>query len=387
LIDSEERTAPEQLRLLDAGPPVAPPSTPASAGPRRSSTTLTVLVAALVAAIVGTGSALAVGAFDGPEAASSTAGDAPAAAPVGSSSGLSVAEIAADVAPSVAAVEVEAGVGPGPGGVVTGQGSAVIIDEDGLLATNTHVVDGATSVTVVLADGTRYEAEVLGTDPATDLAVLRVDATDLPAATLADGLPDVGATAVAIGSPFGLDGSVTSGVVSALDRSLAGEGGTLTGLIQTDAAINPGNSGGALVDDQGRVIGINTAILSSSGTNGGVGFAVPSPTIRDITEQLIETGSVQRAVLGVAGQDIDPRVAAAYDLDAETGALLVRVEEGSAAAAAGLQPGDLVTGAGGEAVTSMADLAAIVQAHEPGEHLELELQRDGRAVELVVELG
>jgi S1-C subfamily serine protease len=387
LIESEERiVTPEQLRLLDAGPE-ARPGTPAPApASRRPSTLLTVVVAASVAAVVGAGSSVAVRTLDGPAATVAGAPDTDGTGAGGAADGLSAAEIAATVAPSVAAVEVEAGVSPG-GQVVTGQGSAVIIDPDGLLATNTHVIDGASSVTVVLADGNRHDAEVVGTDPTTDLAVLRVDATELPSATLADDLPAVGATAIAIGSPFGLEGSVTSGIVSALDRSLVGEGGALTGLIQTDAAINPGNSGGALVDDQGRVIGINTAILSSSGTNDGVGFAVPAPTIRDITDQLIETGTVSRAVLGVAGQDVDPRVAAAYDLSVETGALLVRVEPGSAAATAGLRPGDLVTGAGGEPVTSMADLATIVQAHEPGEHLELELLREGRTVDLVVELG
>jgi S1-C subfamily serine protease len=386
VIGSEERTTePEQLRFLEVGPGPAP--SPPARGGRRPALLVTVLVAATVSAVVGVGSSLAVRAAGTSDPTTPAAPGADAGSgTTADGEGLSVAAIAASVAPSVAAVEVEAGVGPA-GRVVAGQGSAVVIDAEGLLATNTHVVDGATAVTVVLADGTRHAAEVVGTDPTTDLAVLRVDATDLPAAPLAEDLPAVGSTAVAIGSPFGLDGSVTAGVVSALDRSLGGQRGTLTGLIQTDAAINPGNSGGALVDDAGRVIGINTAILSGSGTNDGIGFAVPAPTVRDITQQLIEHGSVSRAVLGVAGQDVDPRMASSYDLDTDGGALLVRVEEGSAAAAAGLRAGDLITAAGGEPVTTMADLARIVQAHEPGDQLELELVRERRSLELVVDLG
>jgi S1-C subfamily serine protease len=341
-----------------------------------------VLVAAVVAAVVGAGSALAV---------TGAATDADPGLPVDEgviAEGVvadGVTDIAAAVAPSVAAVEIRTGSGPG-GGTVAGQGSAVIIDEDGLLATNAHVVDGAGAITVRLADGSRYEAELVGVDPTSDLAVLAVEASGLPAATLADELPEVGATAVAIGSPFGLEGSVTSGIVSALDRTLTGRGGTLTELIQTDAAINPGNSGGALVDAQGRVIGINTAILSGSGTNDGVGFAVPAPVVRDITEQLIATGTVRRAVLGVAGQDVDPRVAAAYGLDAEAGALLLRVEPGSSAAEAGLEPGDLVTAVDGVAVTSMAELAVAIRERDPGDHLRLEVVRAGETLELTATL-
>jgi S1-C subfamily serine protease len=335
-----------------------------------------VLVAAVVAAVVGAGSALAV---------TGVATDANPGRPV--AEGVvadGVTDIAAAVAPSVAAVEIRTG-GPG-GGTVAGQGSAVIIDEDGLLATNAHVVDGAGAITVRLADGSRYEAELVGVDPTSDLAVLAVEASGLPAATLADELPEVGATAVAIGSPFGLEGSITSGIVSALDRTLTGRGGALTELIQTDAAINPGNSGGALVDAEGRVIGINTAILSGSGTNDGVGFAVPAPVVRDITDQLIATGTVRRAVLGVAGQDVDPRVAAAYGLDEEAGALLLRIEPGSSAAEAGLEPGDLVTAVDGVAITSMAELAVAIRDREPGDQLRLEVVRAGETLELTATL-
>jgi S1-C subfamily serine protease len=354
--------------------PVAPTATRPS-GP---SAIRTIVVASVVAAVVGAGSALAVtgiasGSDPQPPAAADAAHD-------------DVTDIAAAVAPSVAAVEIRTAGGP-RGEVVAGQGSAVIIDEAGLLATNAHVVDGAGAVTVRLADGSRYEAELVGVDPTTDLAVLAVEASGLPAATLADDLPEVGSTAVAIGSPFGLEGSVTAGIVSALDRTLSGRSGTLTGLIQTDAAINPGNSGGALVDARGRVIGINTAILSGSGTNDGVGFAVPAPVVQDITDQLIATGTVQRAVLGVAGQDVDPQVAAAYGLEVGSGALLLRIEPGSSADEAGLEPGDLVTAVDGVAITSMAELAVTVRERAPGDQLRLEVVRDGEELELTATLG
>jgi S1-C subfamily serine protease len=364
----------------DAQGPTAPtaPAEPAAVRPAGPSATRTIVVASLVAAVVGAGSALAVTGI-APGAEPELPAAATAAAPD------DVTDIATAVAPSVAAVEIRAPGGP-RGEAVTGQGSAVIIDEAGLLATNAHVVDGAGAITVRLADGSRYEAELVGVDPTTDLAVLAVDATGLPAATLADDLPAVGATAVAIGSPFGLEGSVTAGIVSALDRTLSGRGGTLTGLIQTDAAINPGNSGGALVDARGRVIGINTAILSGSGTNGGVGFAVPAPVVQDITEQLIATGTVRRAVLGVAGQDVDPQVAAAYGLEAESGALLLRIEPGSSADEAGLEPGDLVTAVDGAAISSMAELAIAIREREPGDELRLEVVRGGETRELTATL-
>jgi S1-C subfamily serine protease len=367
----------EQPVPSDAQGPTAP-AEPAAVRPAGPSATRTIVVASLVAAVVGAGSALAVTGI-APGAEPELPAAATAAAPD------DVTDIATAVAPSVAAVEIRAPGGP-RGEAVTGQGSAVIIDEAGLLATNAHVVDGAGAITVRLADGSRYEAELVGVDPTTDLAVLAVDATGLPAATLADDLPAVGATAVAIGSPFGLEGSVTAGIVSALDRTLSGRGGTLTGLIQTDAAINPGNSGGALVDARGRVIGINTAILSGSGTNGGVGFAVPAPVVQDITEQLIATGTVRRAVLGVAGQDVDPQVAAAYGLEAESGALLLRIEPGSSADDAGLEPGDLVTAVDGAAISSMAELAIAIREREPGDELRLEVVRGGETLELTATL-
>ncbi len=394
-------STPTQLPLPPPapGPDARPPAPPPAAGPpedraggRTDARRLPLIATAVIAALIGgaTGGAVTAMASDEPassdtpamtdgsgDTAQSTSQDA-VTPPAGE--GLSVSQIAEQVGPSVAAVEVGSRAGQG-------QGSAVIIDADGHLVTNNHVVEGAGSITVQLADGSRLDATLVGTDPITDLAVLRVDADGLPAATLSTTTPDIGDAAVAIGSPFGLDGSVSAGVVSALDRSLPAGGASLTGLLQTDAAINPGNSGGALVDDRGEVIGINTAIISRSGTSGGVGFAVPSTVAADVADQLIRTGEVQRAVLGVSGRDIDQQVADAYGIDADAGPLVLAVEPGSGAADAGLQAGDIITAVDGERVRSMAELAATVRELAPGDTVEVRGIRDGESFTLQVRLG
>lgn len=351
----------------------------------------TALVAVVVAAVTSLGTVMATG-------SSITGGDEPRGVGMsdveptstsqvdGDDGAMSVAEVAATAAPSVAAVEVRVGSGANAPGGGVGRGSAVIIDSDGMLVTNAHVVANASEVSVTLADGRRHDAQIVGVDEATDLALLSVEATGLPDATLADEPPEIGTTAIAIGSPFGLDGSVSSGIVSALDRTLRGPSAALTGLIQTDAAINPGNSGGALLDDRAQVIGINTAILSGSGANDGVGFAVPSTVVADITDQLAASGSVERAVLGVSGHDVDPRVAEAYGLQVESGALIASVAPGSAAARAGLEPGDIITAVDGEAITGMSELAAAVQRREPGDTIELERQRGEDSSTVTAEL-
>jgi S1-C subfamily serine protease len=345
----------------------------------------TVIVAALVAALVGAGSAVGVERWrtevapDTAPASTSTAVTEPVGGASPGAAGTSVREVAAAVSPSVARVEVTGSTvgGGGASTTVTSTGSAVIVAEDGYLLTNAHVVAGASGADVILADGTRYAASVVGTDPTSDLAVLEVDAEGLPAASFAEDLPEVGDPAVAIGSPFGLDGSVTSGIVSALDRSLHGEGTTLTGLIQTDAAINPGNSGGALVDDAGRIIGINTAIYSRSGANDGVGFAVPAATATAVAERLIAGEEVRWPVLGLTGQDVDPNLAAAYGLATDRGVLVADVFAGGAADAAGLVPGDIVTAVAGTEVASVADLVAALRTHEVGDTVVVGFLRDG----------
>jgi S1-C subfamily serine protease len=203
----------------------------------------------------------------------------------------------------------------------------------------------------------------------------------------AETTPRVGDLAIAIGSPFGLEGSVTSGIVSALNRSLPGRGNTLVDMIQTDAAINPGNSGGALVNGDAEVIGINTAILSQSGANDGIGFAIPVETALPIAEQLIDKGFVEHAQLGIQGQDVDPAAAQLYNLGASQGALVVVVAPDSGAEEAGLQRGDIITAIDDEPVASMADLAGQISRHAPGEVVTLTLVRGGEEMTLDVTLG
>lgn len=292
-----------------------------------------------------------------------------------------IAAVSAAVSPSVVHIAVAGLAG-------SGSGSGVVLREDGYILTNAHVVDGAEQVDVTLPDGSVHAADVAGTDPASDLAVVHAeDATDLPVPDFAATSPRVGDLAVAIGSPFGLEGSVTSGIVSALNRSLPGDSSPLVNMIQTDAAINPGNSGGALVNGDGEVIGINTAILSPSGANDGIGFAIPITTATPIADQLIEQGFAEHAQLGIQGQDVDPEAAALYDLGVDSGALVVLVAEGSAAEDAGLQRGDIITAIDDEPVTSMADLAGQISVHAPGDEVTLTLVRDDEEQTLDVTLG
>ncbi|MBW3562252.1 MAG: trypsin-like peptidase domain-containing protein [Actinobacteria bacterium] len=310
----------------------------------------------------------------------------------------SVEAVAQAVTPSVVRIDrlvVQGGIAE-----PQGLGSGVIYRSDGYIVTNNHVVEGAEELEVKFADGESVTAEVVGTDPLTDLAVVRVERTGLPAINVRTEDPDVGEPAVAIGSPFGLDASVTAGVVSALNRSIeipittGGEQGfiPLTGVIQTDAAINPGNSGGALVDAEGRLIGINSAILSTTGPgqqagNVGVGFAIPSDTMVTVVDTLIEDGVVRHARLGISGTDVTAAAIREFGLDVRTGALVATVEEGGPAAQAGVEPGDVIVSAGGETIETFDQLVAQIQAREPGETILLELVRGGERIEVEVTLG
>ena len=242
-----------------------------------------------------------------------------------------------------------------------------------------------------LADGQEFDAEVVGTDPLNDLAVLRIQATGLPAVNIREDAPIVGETAIAIGSPFGLDASVTAGVVSAVGRDIqVPDGATvsvISAVIQTDAAINPGNSGGALVDAQGRLLGVNSAILTTTGGSQGVGFAIPVAQAVISAEQLIETGVVRHAFLGVSGDDVTREVADRFGLDEPKGALLGSIEAGSGAADAGLQTDDIIVEVEGDPIDSMTDLVVAVRQFQPGDTVEVVYLRDGQRRTASVTLG
>jgi serine protease Do len=258
-----------------------------------------------------------------------------------------------------------------------GIGSGVLVTKDGYILTNNHVVDGADEVKVALQDGREFTAKVIGRDPKSDVAVIKIDAKDLPAVSMADSdLVEVGDIVLAIGNPFGIGQTVTTGIVSATGR------GGATGLdyedfIQTDAAINPGNSGGALVDAEGRLIGINTAILSRSGGNQGIGFAIPVNLARDVMESLVKDGRVTRGYMGVMIQDLTPALAKEFKLKNSGGALVGDVTADSPAARAGLQNGDVIIELNGKKVNDSRHVKLEVARFKPGETVPVKVLRDG----------
>lgn len=259
-------------------------------------------------------------------------------------------------------------------------GSGVVIDaERGIILTNHHVVRAADAIRVTFDDGRRLEAELVGSDPETDIAVLRVEADHLSAVPLADSDQlRVGDFVVAIGSPFGLAHTVTSGIVSALGRTGLGIEG-YESFIQTDASINPGNSGGPLVNLRGELVGINTAILAPGGGNVGIGFAIPTNMVKTVASQIIEHGSVRRGLFGAGVQDLTPEIASALDIDLFRGAVIATVQPDSPAAEAGLKPGDIVTSVDGRPIASAGDLRSRIGLLRPGTEIELEILRNGKA--------
>jgi len=268
---------------------------------------------------------------------------------------------------------------------MTGTGTGFIISADGEVVTNAHVVDGADSVKVTLADGREFDATVKGIDTATDIALLKIDASDLPTVQFGDSAQaKVGENVIAIGNPFGLGTSVTTGIVSAIGRDL-GEG-PFDNFIQTDAAINRGNSGGPLFDGTGQVIGMNTAIISPTGGSVGLGFAVPSDMVKRVVADL-EDGTVQRGWLGVQIQGLSDDVVAALGLDSHNGALVAAVETGTPAETAGVQKGDIVVSVDGTAVTGPRDLTRIIAGDEPGAKVALVVLRKGQEMTIDVTLG
>jgi serine protease Do len=268
---------------------------------------------------------------------------------------------------------------------VRGEGSGFIVRPDGVILTNAHVVNGAQEVVVKLTDHREFRARVLGTDKATDIAVLKIDADHLPAVSLAaPRAPRAGDWVLAIGSPFGFENSVTAGVISATRRSLAGEG--FVPFIQTDVAINPGNSGGPLINMRGEVVGVNSQIYTSTGSYQGLSFAIPIDVALRVEQQILSTGQVRHAKLGVSIQDMNQTLAESFRLRKPAGALVCDVDQGGAAERAGLRSGDVVLAVGGRAIDLAGDLPAMVTMAQPGDQIELAVWRDGAPLSLHVRL-
>jgi S1-C subfamily serine protease len=343
----------------------------------RASNFLYLVMGALSVAIVA-GVLVASGAFDRADAGAQSAATA-TATPAATSAAVptDVSDIYRRVSPGVAYIAVTNAQG-------RASGSGWVYDADGTIVTNDHVVEGARSVSVRFTEnGDPITAEVVGTDPSTDIAVLKIDPSKveggLEPLQLADSSKvEPGQPAIAIGSPFGLQGTVTSGIVSALGREIqAPNGFTISGVIQTDAGINPGNSGGPLLDEQGRVIGINSQIATNgSNSNSGVGFAVPISTVKRVVPQLKADGKIERAWLGVATADAAPR----------DGAVVQQVQ-GAPAQKAGIRPGDVILSFDGRSVATASDLGQAVLTRKPGDTVKVVVQRNGSRETLDVTLG
>ncbi len=364
------------------------------------------VVGGLVVAVVGLGAVEA--GWVGDDGGSNSSDSAPVSQPNlvsddskdnGSGGELSVGEIYERDAAGVAFVRATTAQGGATG-------SGFVIDDEGHILTNAHVVEGAKDITVEVGeDGEQRKAELVGADPSSDVALLDVDESDdLTALELGDsGGAEVGDPVVAIGNPFGLDRTVTSGIVSAKQRQIqAPNGFSISDVIQTDAAVNPGNSGGPLLDSGGRVIGINSQIASTSGANDGVAFAVPIATAKDVADQLLDDGSVERAYLGITGGDVTPEAAQALDLDVDAGAIVEQVFQGGPADDAGLRGsdgqanvggqaipsgGDVITDLNGEPIEGMEDVINAVNTGKPGDELQLTVVRDGGTEQVTVTLG
>ncbi|HEV3408026.1 MAG TPA: trypsin-like peptidase domain-containing protein [Gaiellaceae bacterium] len=347
------------------------------------------LAAALAGGGVGAATSIAVGNGGTTTTVVREARGADEATPASASSAdaLSVSEIYRRASASVVEITVTGGAGSAPvpfGGErpqPQAQGSGFVYDDEGHIVTNAHVVDGADSVEVTFSDGSSYEARVVGTDPSTDLAVLDVEAPARQLEPLPLGDSDalrVGDGVVAIGSPYGLEATVTSGIVSALHRRIdAPNGYSIAGAIQTDAAINRGNSGGPLLNADAEVVGVNAQIESAAGGNDGVGFAIPSNTVRSVVGQILSTGRVEHAYLGVS----------LAERDGASGAEIADVRSGSPAERAGLEAGDVITRVDGRAVETTEDVHRAIESKKPGDELELTVDRDGATRTVTATLG
>jgi Do/DeqQ family serine protease len=272
----------------------------------------------------------------------------------------------------------------------SGLGSGVIVSADGYILTNYHVVEAADEIEIATQDGRKLKARVVGSDPDSDLAVVRLDignGSKLPAVTFAAAESlRVGDVVLAIGNPFGVGQTVTHGIVSALGRSHLGIN-TFENFIQTDAAINPGNSGGALVDSNGHLVGINTAIFSQSGGSMGIGFAIPVSLAKSVMEQIIRSGSVTRGWIGVEVQELTDELAESFKLPNKQGALIAGVMRGSPADHAGIRPGDILLAVAGKSIGDAQSMIELISAQTPGQQTQIRIRRTGKEVDLTVAIA
>jgi S1-C subfamily serine protease len=369
------------------------------------------IAAAAVGGAVAVGGVAALGGLDGDTTvvteteASPTPGLAPS-----SGIAMSVNEIYERAAPGVVRVNRTSNSTTFAGPQASGLGSGFVIDKTGHIVTNYHVVEGASEVNVSFSNRDTVRAEIVGTDPSTDLAVLRVETSANALTPLPLGNSDkvrVGDPVVAIGNPFGLDRTVTSGIVSALQRLITAPNSfAIDHVIQTDAPINPGNSGGPLLNARGQVIGVNTQIETGTGSsatgNVGIGFSVPSNTVKDVVAQILRTGRVEHAYLGISGQAVNSDLAETYNLPVKAGVLVGSVTDGSGADKAGLQGGarevvvagetyvlggDIIVGFGGQKISSIEELRDAIAGHKPGDKVTVVIYRDGDKSSVTVTLG
>src|SRR5919106_2674115 len=378
---------------------------------RSVSTFVALIATAVVGAAVAVGAVALLGGLDGDTTVVTQTVDAQASPSTAAGRSLTINEIYGRAASGVVQITSTAdGFSTGPSGTPEQhRGSGFVVDKAGHVVTNYHVVEGADEINVSFSNRDTVEADLVGVDPSTDLALLRVDARSSALTPLSLGNSDrvrVGDEVVAIGNPFGLDRTVTFGIVSGLQREIrAPNTFAIDQVIQTDAPINQGNSGGPLLSMRGQVIGVNTQI--ETGTTGavgnvGIGFAVPSNTVKDVVAQILSTGRVERAYLGITGQAITTTLVDAYNLPAEEGVLVQSVAEGSGAAKAGLQGGetqvvvagetyvlggDIIVGFGAKKIASVDELRAAIAEHKPGDEVRLQIYRDGKKTSVTVTLG